>query len=728
MSNDSSNDNNNGTPTTAIEYSLYLDSHNRAKNVHATEPDNPTNDIQLEIPASINRLPVSHIYLSSLEIPLAQKTVESKWNNLYFDEGLDLISSTTEFLDITRFVISENGTMFTAQLPARFNPIIAVDTATIPGATVFTTSYPHRLELREKFTWGEPMQLISTPLTDPAFTNLTTTDALTILSDTTFQLDTTATYTAFGDFFGYVLSPTIPSPEYLATLVQAAIDLEIPGHWRIMFSRQTGKFTICYVGLVCDVENITPVQIVIPGSGSLPSIMGFGDFPITIPLQGYRQVNANTNLILDTNNYINNLSDDNAGCLIALNCYRCKTWISVDPGNYNTGESLASNLALQWNRFFFDSACNNAADPVNFVFSNHEGTCFDITITPGMYTPETIAEFLETQMNATDTSSTTYTVTWDNTTGQLVFSADAMFGLEFGDLDVNSTSLPARFGFKPVCYRSGTRYASTMPFQTPTKGCCSTNIPDRFISFVYMPVVSSTNQSVSIQKCKTRCQIATVTDSGNSLVTFVTTFAHGYQPNDMVEVTVTSTGDVFLLRVLSVPDFQTFVADAGSAPFTGFASEPVTVCFGGNVVGNLYFSADCNLENQFPGRLLGFLAEEYLWNVNFPTVWESVTCWELSFPNYLLFEIQQPYGATRNEHEWDSDNLSSILGKIILYPQYRMERLFPMNMYLPDLRILKQIRVRLLNPDHTLYQLHGCEWSWTLGLNVIQKSGRLLCY
>ena len=116
-----------------------------------------------------------------------------------------------------------------------------------------------------------------------------------------------------------------------------------------------------------------------------------------------------------------------------------------------------------------------------------------------------------------------------------------------------------------------------------------------------------------------------------------------------------------------------------------------------------------------------------------PTSWIAPALYSLDYPTYVLVEMTQPIGATHNMHPWNTDvdhtdTISNVLAKVIIYPQFRMERSFPFTMIIPDLRIINRVGIRILNPNHTPYKLHGRNFSFTLVMQSVMKGINQLCY
>lgn len=715
-----------------VKYTEYIDSHNKSKKmIGSNGDDNPTNNIIIPLHFA-RQIPVAQLQLASLEFPLAQYTVEEDGNRLYFDEGLDILVDDTSLLGLSQFVISENGTQIIGQLPVSLNPIVDVDNTAINNP-IFTTLYPHALALRTSYNWGEDMQLISTLLTGED-THLNSDNAkLVILDDYTFQLVGVAAvaYTSISGIYGYVNAPTIPSPEILAQLVTDALQLEAPNHWSVTFNVETGKFMLKWLGSGCAADNITPAILVLDcTNNNLGTLMGFGNVSIEIPLPEpemgrNKSFDANTSLsILRQQQDVGLEPITDLYALEALYCYLCKSSIEIAPGNYDAS-GLGVNLSLQLNRFYFEPGCNAALPPTSytFVFSTACGECKTIALPVGKYTPETLASYLEIQMNLAHPNN--YIVTFDLATGTFTFSGTNPFGLEFNQVTGN---IYDRLGFLPVCYRNTNTYTSPRPFAVATKGCC--NIPSRYTSYLYTPLILSNERKYNIQVCKPRCWNEVVAvNNGDGTATLATStdgvgVAHGYQPNDVIHVT-NFAGTVYQFRVLSNAEYNLLTIDLGSVPFTEISggNSPFCTCLEGLIVGNLYFS-ECNqMIEQLPSRLLGFEQEDIMWEVGF-NGYTSTVLFNLDWPSYVLLALDEPAsGSTNNWAAWKNNIRSKILTKILLYPQIRIEKHIPSEMTFggDGVKGLNHLKFVFLNPDLTLYKLHGKNWSASITFMVADK-------
>jgi len=726
------------------EYVAYLDTHNAEPK--ANPDDNATNDVI--VPCRFpNRMNVAQISLGSLEIPLAQYNIEAEWNTLQFDEGLDLYVMAPEDEGIVQLVINEHGVDYVAQLPPRLNPVTGIEPTDAPTNTaVFTTQYPHQLSLRGFFTWGEPMKLIDTPLnasTPPGNVNQLTEDnaALTVLSATQFRLTWGGPPLTFvsnpSAILGYVSTPSLPSPVYLAELVTLALAEVVPGHWRVTYDPCTGKFKLCWVGTFCEARDVAPATLVALGNNSLGHIMGFGCASVPIPLPDTDPVPS----VVDLPRALPNAT---GFCVQSIDCSPCRSQAELDVGNYSP-DGLMTNLVRQLNRFYFDPGCNYTASAYTLYYSTQCGACRTLVIPFGLYSPDSLAAFLTANMVLPGME-----VSWDINTGQFRFASTDDFGLEFdANLTPANVELAYRLGFYPISYRNNNVYTSITPFYLPTKGCCGTSIPDRHLSYVYtfMPQAMLNNQKrfmVEVSKTRSIQTVGPVVDNGDGTITIttavnvppLTNIAHGFQVLDVVEVTVMDI--TYELVVTKVDAYNQFTVELGSLPASVFTPLPVApndfLCLrlSNAITTNLYFSC---LPNNVLARTLGFNECDYLWSPSNPTTWIAPAMYCLDYPNYVLVELTQPIGATHNMHAWTTsvtpdhtDTLTTVLAKVILYPQFRMERSFPYHMIIPDLRVITRVQIRILNPDHTLYKLHNRDWSFTLVFHAVEKTINQLCY
>lgn len=117
--------------------------------------------------------------------------------------------------------------------------------------------------------------------------------------------------------------------------------------------------------------------------------------------------------------------------------------------------------------------------------------------------------------------------------------------------------------------------------------------------------------------------------------------------------------------------------------------------------------------------ILGFGKQDVLWEGT--DVFESPYVYRLQASTYILLEMIYPVGSARIEHRFGDDNRTTILGKIVTLTDPFLDRFYPMKATFFTGIKLEYCHFRLLNPDHTLYELHGHNWQATFRLYTPQS-------
>lgn len=709
-----------------LEYTSCIDSNNRDMEIFP-EPNNCRIDLNM----AQQRMPVQQMYLGSIELPLSQWTIEEDWQNLYFDEGIRIVVNDAADLELRTLRLQIGNMITEAILPIWLNAIIDVDD-TDPTKPIFTTMMPHALDLRDQWTF-DPIVLISTPLTDPALVELTGTNPnLIILSDTEFQLCSVVPvpWVASDGIFGYVHAPTVPDPTTLAQIITRAFAVDGVSV-DVTFDPDTNCFVLSF-------SSNEPVTLFNTGCHTLAHLLGFGFASMCLSGTGQE----NTSLVLQQGgSNVNSpmpFAQPDGACssiagpftsataaqdrtIVGSYKYNCASRATLVPGNY-TAAGLGTEVSMQMNRFWLDPGCGMAPDQ-HFIFSNACGACIDVVVPPGMWSPDTLAQFLESRMTALNALGTVFEVTWSLADDQFCFTSvdGSPFGLEFDD--ANNT-IAWRIGFDSICYRGSNSYKSTRPLNVPVLGCGGTTMPDRYTSNVYVPVVRTAQRRFEFSVCSNRCMPGVLDDNGDGTATIVTTIAHGYQPEDVI--VLTQPLPTHKLRVVEVVDGFTFIVEIGSAPLVGVMGENVCVCNTAEPMLNLYFAPGTGPDIIRP-CIMGFGDTAAQWSLDGPTL-IAPHSFQVDHPNYLLVQITEPTGSTYIQHSWKNDNLTDVFAKLVIYPPYRLERIYPMQKILQGIEIVDHIFIRILNPDHSLYHFHGRNWSATIVFVVPQLTGSQLCF
>ena len=95
-------------------------------------------------------------------------------------------------------------------------------------------------------------------------------------------------------------------------------------------------------------------------------------------------------------------------------------------------------------------------------------------------------------------------------------------------------------------------------------------------------------------------------------------------------------------------------------------------------------------------------------------------CMDLDAPGYLLIDFQlDSFGATFS-HSVPADEKQLLMGKCVLWSSGRYERSGALARSASGVAVVSRLRIRLLTPWHSLYNLHGKNWSCTLALATPQ--------
>lgn len=508
--------------------------------------------------------------------------------------------------------------------------------------------------------------------------------------------------------------------------------------------------------------------------------------------------------------------------------------VKIDPGNYN-GSSLAANLSLQLNRFYFQRPYTPVGAGLGpapmtvpnytqkFAFSDPHGTTHIIDIPYGTYNAGSFALFLEQQMNSKDTSGTTYTVIYNKDRFTIASNSQTgsspKFGLEFSVAAASSPQLinpttgvpipniPTRLGFSAIPYRGHSSYTSTTNVYVPrsaslvasylNKQNSSTALSNRGLAFVwnvsFNPLVNKfTIDPITPSPVAGTIKVDSASDNGIS-TKLIFADAHGFQAGHAILVnfpSVTSPSLVvasFPVLITKVLDAFTVLIDVGShyhspigtttAPLAWSSlttgTTPITAQLHIEPTGNVYMAPignsstmnasgsfgggeanslanfNSDLFNQLPANILGFNETDYYyysdgtlindnnnknWLTN--TVLASQSLFPLTSPNtadldgpgYLLLQLVDPPVSTHLQHRYKQDLKQNLLAKIQLHVPgcHKIERFLHVQGLLGGAySILGSVRLRLLNPNHTLYQLHNKNWSGTLSVTALQDRAQL---
>ena len=740
------------------EYTIAIDSRNRDKDKY---PE--SNDCTLQINFS-RGLPVTQIHLGSIELSLPQYTIEECWSNIYFDNGIRLQPSNDDASDdicaFSLFVIDANGVPYTASIPIWLNPIVAINNIGLNTYTL-TTKWPHSVELAGFWDiLDAPMQIIGLAsngaLPDDGSINgavnvTAKLSGIVINDDYNFTITTDATFSTDSS---YLHAPAIANPVVLSNILNQSLEnarvaAGSQTRFTVSFDSKLNKFCIEAANVLFTnlIPNTIPQILCTPNRNDcLLNIVGYACCTISF------------------------MSSGSSGYQMVCASYpmKCMSALHITPGMYIPGTALTAEIQLDYNRFYFEPPClSEPTVPPTLVFEDQCGTCYAAILHYGHYTPYELATELQNAMNTAYGSNVfevTFEIVDENTlngtsgyiVGRFVFQLAASstlvaFALRPDHIETNIASI---LGFTSTCYRYGaTVYDNTSNIYVPVVDCtkCSSQSlllgsDGKFLSTVIMPFVNQNTRQIGIQVCLPKPGILgtsptyTVNVDNTLTVTFssdLTSTAHGLQVGDIVTMTMTTNLGTVVYRapVIAVNSPLEFVVPIPST-ITSVTNIDCTMLYNQPIL-NLYLSEEC-ASTRLPGSIelyhsikpmmLGFESGSVLWysiSESLPIIGPNI--YSLDHPDYLLVELAEPNESIVIQHSWKSDNNVRIFGKIVLAPEMRLERIYPIESLFQNPKLINQLKFRILNPNHTLYQMHGRDWSATLVFMVVGGSVNLGC-
>lgn len=123
-------------------------------------------------------------------------------------------------------------------------------------------------------------------------------------------------------------------------------------------------------------------------------------------------------------------------------------------------------------------------------------------------------------------------------------------------------------------------------------------------------------------------------------------------------------------------------------------------------------------------EIYGFPSGASLWT---PNILVAPWQWNLDQPPYLLLDLGLQHVSATITHRCGQSVLSGFFGKIVLYPPFKEMRMTPIQAIGTGVSVVSSLHLRLLNPWHQLYELHGRNWSITVILASATKGARTDC-
>lgn len=654
-----------------LEYVWCMDTMNRVKKSGDQLLPNPTNDITIKPQLSVNRMTIHSIELATLELPRVQRLIEPEWSRVYTYDGFQIQGDNT-------LVIQDSDKTYTAALPVTFNPLDDVTIDVGNGTIEFKATYNHLLD-QTVTTWADAsqaIQLVGLPIpgASPVFEILDETRFRTAY-DAAWATNPTITDSEI-NAVTELYHPPLPSPEFVALAVTNSLNKSFKAQnspsvnaFKVTFDTSKSRYTIkIHSNAIAMFSQLKNTRIV---SGGLVAALGFNDGILFI-----------------------NQPDGDLGVVASDLPYGTK-YVQLDAGDYKSTQ-LAAEIQRASNSTYFPVSTTPYQLSVGI-----DGVITTIILPPGMYTPATLAATI-TQLFV----SIAIELKWHATDAVYTFKSMSgfVFSLEFTP---DLTNIANQLGFNPFRYSCATEYESTV-YTNPQQL--------RGSSTTYGTTICQVEDDVSAQKITFYISrpgpvlSQTSTPTGNVLAVTSTT-AHGYQVGDVVQLT-TSTSKTYLLRVSQWGDGLTFEALCAPLPSgstvesTQFPVGPTTSVF-----------LSPNNDFALKPSIIGFGQYDFMWAGQ--SSLQSPFTYRLQASTYVLLEMVYPHGSAHIEHRNGGDNRTTILGKIVTLPHPFLDRFYPMKAsFFTGIR-LDYFQFRLLNPDHSLYKLHGHDWQATFRLYAV---------
>lgn len=381
------------------------------------------------------------------------------------------------------------------------------------------------------------------------------------------------------------------------------------------------------------------------------------------------------------------------------------TFVTLSSGNYTIGEML-QEITSRFNACFF-------ATNTNLLTVAKPGAALTINIPPGSYTPVSLSITLSQLLAPMGVR-----VRFLFETGQYLFVSDELFSLEF-QAPTLSTVAP-KLGFRTTRYGGYCMYRSDDPISAQmivpalyfnVLVCDAMLNPDETtLSLYFSPPVPAANATLERQ----------IVPHASSVLVTTAQQAVGAQRHAVVELGFPNGQRIrcVVKNVLSGTQFLVKIDPDVTLPANQCTVELL------DTPSMSLFTSLNNAEIVKP-EILGFGTCDLLWggpgsHLSGPYAFRMVPF------TYVLLEMLTPEGSARIEHRFQSDHKTTILAKLLLNYEPILERFFPMRAtFFTGTRVTK-FHFRLLNPDHTLYLLHGQPWRATFRLVAEQNPQSLI--
>lgn len=757
----------------------------------AVARDEAKSELTFAVGAESQRYKPNKLMLGSMEFPIVQYSIEEGgWDRVYFCERIEITPSLRS-LTLQETAMGETRTA-RAVLPLHLNPI--VEWQHDSGGLRVRFAHPHALWNDDGepiagavAAYGGAVSLLCTPLGTLRLAEGDATpdgdDAIRV--DARVAGEPVRAEQPFG--FLHVAGP--PSPEALCdALSRALADRTLRSRYVVVYDAFENKATLQTEQFAGDGDRF---RLAVTAGDSLVSLLGYAigqserifHRPALDPSSigtGLRdaQLDVRGRLLLQqTQNIDVKASGDTAPYRLPPAQFRAWTHATLRPGWYTpTHRPMATGAPIritqewdmQFNRFFFPPTKDG--QPPSLVFVDPSGRTQARALTPGRYTPDSIAAHLEQMMNRAVASSVPavgFVVAFDACEGTFSFSCEmrdertgratpAPFSLLFA----HPASLdPTRFGFGEVNYESHARYVSDHAIQTPTlewpRAACDADAQARRSpTNLYQISEHTARKTLRINAMSPppmvllvvdfdpiRCELLVLTYMGG------VRFAHGLRPGAIVDLTplgrkmellvegsVQEMDPAALERRLAAVvspeglfDVEAAMPEAASllrlrVPRVEWTRAKKQVLGLHIPVEPSNFCFSDGLPKSIGGQRLGFAPKAVQWGIDGTNrcgdglrcpPFDATAVHALDHPDYVLLYLLEGKRSSLLQHQ-DRNSVTAPFAKIILYPLFREERMVPREVNLTSGEGMTRFTLAFKNPDGTAYRFHNAEFSFTL--------------
>lgn len=698
------------------------------------------------------------VMLSSIELPMSQWSVESRWSRVYCMERIRL-STGTRRVELREVADGSVATTAKAVLPLHLNPIAQIAS---DGTSVrIDTTEPHALSAG-LFRWladqEDHVKVVASSADTIDVSRAWTDGRLTIETPTRLRITPLMSQPVFSHSGGYLLFPSPSTPKALADMLTSVLREQEGSLGRrasVTYDAEECAFDAALGSFPSADTARTTLSV---GGDRLASLMGFDPSghtstrtfmrtnldPRTVMVPGY--TSAQSRAFLQQNIHSHVGAGDVPPLAVRGDARGMFAHARLRPGWYAPSQriystspplSLPHEWDLQFARFFFP----RTDEPPGLVFTDPHGTPRIAEIAPGVYTAESMAAYLEHLMNQ-DKPGYEFSVRFDDKRFTFHCSAAGM-GLSFSILFAHPRSVdPSKLGFEEANLEGSDTYTSSDPIHVPTTPfgplrnlCRISEVPGQRKFCIRPTARPSVIAIATAYDARSRTLSLRCVNSSNDAVahglgvgTVVVLSASGFTQDQDADgskrnnsIPRGTTTLAVVARGVETKLVTTLDIEVPPLPWVYEAAEKSHAMNISTSTEPCSFAFCKNLHQSIGGDRLGFPSTTMQWGED-----GSVRTRKLRIPpfispgshnldhvDYLLLRLKEANKSTTIHHEFNGEAIA-VFGKVCLNPTFRNERHLPVELNLSGGDRLDTLSIEFLNPDHTPYHFHDAQFSLSL--------------